>query len=150
MISVSSKWRSRFIRYAPLLLWMVIIFLLSSNLGSMSNTSRFIRPLLEFLFPNASEETLQLYHGYIRKFAHIIEYAILAVLASRAFILSSLNLIRKYWFAVAFILVVIVAIADEINQSFITSRTSSPKDVFIDCVGGLVAILVFYILKNRS
>lgn len=50
----------------------------------MDETSRFIRPLLEFLFPAASAETITLYHAFIRKCAHFTEYAVLALLAYRA------------------------------------------------------------------
>ncbi len=48
-----SKWRERIIRYAPLILWIGLIMLLSTGQASMSNTSHFIRPVLEFFFPNA-------------------------------------------------------------------------------------------------
>ncbi|GIU81826.1 MAG: VanZ family protein [Acidobacteria bacterium] len=143
----SEKWRSRFLRYAPLILWIGVIFLLSSNVGSMNNTSRFIRPLLRFLFPDAPEELLQIYHGYIRKLAHVTEYAILAFFASRAFFSSSVNTIAKNWFVFSFALVVAVACLDEFNQSFLSSRTASPFDVMLDCFGGLVMILLFFAFK---
>lgn len=145
----SEKWRSRLIRYVPLVLWIGVILSLSSGLGSMSNTSRFIRPILQFLFPQASEETIQLIHGYIRKLAHLTEYAILAFLSSRALISSSISFLRNYWFLATFILVVFVAIADETNQSFTTSRTASLTDLLLDCLGGLIAIFAFFIIKKR-
>ena len=62
--------RALLLQYAPVVFWIAVIFFLSSDQGSMSQTSRFIRPLLEFLFPAAPEETLLIYHGYIRKAAH--------------------------------------------------------------------------------
>ena len=114
----------------------------------MSNTSRFIRPLLEFLFPNASEETLVIYHGYIRKFAHITEYAILAFWASRAFFNSSQKFTRRFWFVLAFVLVLLVASIDEMNQSFLASRTGSIYDVLLDSSGGLAMILIFYLASD--
>ncbi len=85
------SWRERLWLYAPLFLWIGVIFYLSSSQGAMSNTSRFIRPFLEWMFPFATEETLQIYHGYIRKFAHFFEYAMLGFFASRAFWLSGRN-----------------------------------------------------------
>lgn len=109
----------------------------------MSNTSLFVRPILKFLFPRATEDVLLVYHGYVRKLAHFTEYAILAFWASRAFFFSSVEFLQKYWHAAAFLLVLIVAAADETNQSFLNSRTSSPFDVMIDCIGGLVMILFF-------
>ncbi len=138
------KWRGRIIRYAPLVLWIGVIIFLSSGQASMSNTSRFVRPLLEFLFPDASEEILIVYHGYIRKLAHVGEYAILAFWAARAFINSNQNFLRRLWFVGSFVIVLVVASIDETNQSFLASRTGSIYDVLIDVSGGLIMILVFY------
>ena len=117
----------------------------------MSNTSRFIRPLLEFLFPGAPEEILIVYHGYIRKLAHVTVYAILAFWASRAFINSSRKFLRLFWFACAFVLVLLVASIDETNQSFLNSRTGSIYDVLLDAFGGFAMIAVFYlVMKYRK
>ena len=139
-----SKWRGRIVRYAPLVLWIGVIMFLSSGQASMSNTSRFVRPLLDFLFPGAPEELLIVYHGYIRKLAHVTVYAILAFWASRAFINSSQYALRRFWFVCALGLVLIVASIDEMNQSFLASRTGSVYDVLLDVFGGLAMIAVFY------
>ncbi|HEX9959896.1 MAG TPA: VanZ family protein [Pyrinomonadaceae bacterium] len=144
----TAKWRGRIFRYAPLILWIGAIFIASSNTGSMSNTSRFIRPLLEFLFPAAPEEILAVYHGYIRKFAHFAEYFALAFFAARAFSGSSARILRDYWFVFALILIVLVATADETNQSFLASRTSSVYDVLLDSSGGLTMILLFALYRR--
>src|SRR5476649_2289235 len=91
-----TDWRGRIIRYAPFILWIGVIFFLSSGFGSMEHTSLFVRPILEFFFPSASEETLVIYHGYIRKFAHFAEYSMLAFLAFRTFSGSPHRMIREY------------------------------------------------------
>ncbi len=146
------NWRGRFVRYAPLVLWIGLIMFLSTGQASMSNTSRFIRPLLEFIFPNASLETLEIYHAYIRKLAHVTVYAILAFWASRAFFSSSKNLLRRFWFVCAFVLVFLIASVDETNQSFINSRTGSIYDVLLDAFGGFLMITIFYLIviyRNR-
>ncbi len=106
----------------------------------MSETSRFVRPFLEFIFPNTPEFTLTIYHAYIRKSAHLFEYAVLAFFASRAFWSSGKEILRKYWYLFAFVLVLIIAIIDETNQSFNPARTSSIYDVLIDCIGGILII----------
>lgn len=141
----NNKWRGRLIRYAPLILWIGLIMFLSSGQASMPNTSRFIRPFLEFLFPGAPEEILAAYHGYIRKLAHVAEYAMLAFWASRAFSSSSQNLLRRLWFVGSLILVFAVASIDETNQSFVNSRTGSIYDVLIDVFGGATMTLIFYL-----
>jgi VanZ family protein len=141
--------REQIILYAPLLIWIGVILFLGSGQGASTRTSLIIRPILEFLFPNASFETIALYHGIIRKLAHLTEYAVLGFLASRAFARSSNNVLRKYFFLTAVMLVLIVATSDEFNQSFNPERTSSPVDVLIDFAGGLTATLFFYFLTKR-
>jgi VanZ family protein len=135
-------------RYVPLVLWIGVIFFLSSGRGASGRTSLIIRPILEFLFPNAPEETLIFYHGAIRKCAHFTEYAVLGWLACRAF----LTRIETRWLvaATSLGLVVLIASLDEFNQSFNPLRTSSPYDVAIDVSGGTVAILLYFFLtRNR-
>jgi len=127
-----------------------MILFLSTSQASMSNTSRFIRPLLEFLFPSASEETLILYHGYIRKLAHLTEYAGLAFWAFWAFSNSNLKNLRRLWFVFAFLLVLLIASIDEINQSYLTSRTGSLYDVLLDAAGGLIMLIFLTLYRVRK
>lgn len=145
-----NKWRGRIIRYAPLVLWIGLILFLSSSQASMSNTSRFIRPLLEFLFPSASEENLIIYHGYIRKLAHLTEYAGLAFWAFWAFSNSNLKNLRRLWFVFAFLLVILIASIDETNQSYLTSRTGSIYDVLLDASGGLIMLIFLILYRFRK
>lgn len=140
-------WNGRIFRYVPLILCICLILYASTANASMSETSRFIRPFLEFLFPNTPDSTLIIYHKYIRKLAHFAEYAVLAFFASRAFWLSSKEFLQKYWYLFAFALVLSVASIDEINQSFDITRTGSIYDVMLDCFGGLSMILFILMIK---
>jgi len=148
--NLPSNRRERIIRYAPLVLWIGMILFLSTSQASMSNTSRFIRPLLEFLFPGASEETLILCHGYIRKLAHLTEYAGLAFWAFWAFSNSNLKNLRRLWFVFAFLLVLLIALIDETNQSYLTSRTGSIYDVLLDASGGLIMLIFLILYRFRK
>jgi len=144
-----SRRREQIILYAPLLFWIGVIFFLSSGQGASSQTSLIIRPILEFLFPNASFETIGFYHGIIRKCAHFVEYAVLGLLACRAFAASTTNSLGKYFPLLAVGLVLIVAASDEFNQSFNPDRTSSPIDVMIDLSGGITAALIYSFATRR-
>jgi VanZ family protein len=135
-----SRARVRLWTYAPLLLWIGIIFYLSSDQGSMTSTSKLIGPVLHFLFPSAPEETIRLYHVYIRKFAHFAAYAILAFLAARAFAPNEISLIRRHWFAFSFGLILLIAVIDETGQSLNPTRSGSIYDVALDCLGALAAL----------
>ncbi len=132
---------------APLIVWTAVILGLGSSMGSMNETSRFIRPLLEFLFPHDAPETLTFIHGIIRKLAHFVEYAVLGFLAVRAFRTLKLQFFKSAVFAV--IVAVAVALLDEFQQSFNTSRTSSPIDVMIDLAGAAAAIGLYLLAINR-
>jgi VanZ family protein len=146
----SANRRGRFFRYAPLILWIGLVMLASMTQASMANTSRFIRPFLIFLFPDAPEAIIDIYHAYIRKSAHFIEYAILAFWAWRAFWNSSKEFLRKYWFAVSFLTVVSVASIDEYNQSLNLTRTGSIYDVLLDVSGGLAMILLLWLFTKKQ
>jgi VanZ family protein len=144
------KRRERFILYAPLLIWIGVIFLLSSGQGASSRTSLIIRPILEFLFPAAFPETIDFYHGVIRKFAHFTEYAVLGLLACRAFAKTHQASLRRFFYLAAILLIFAVAASDEFNQSFNPERTASPIDVLIDVSGGLAATAFYYVVIRRD
>lgn len=116
----------------------------------MSETSRFVRPFLEWLFPLAAPETLAIYHGYIRKFAHFFEYAVLAFWGWFALRRSSIEFLQKYWFLFSFALVALIAAMDETNQSFNSARTGSIYDVLLDISGGLVVIVFLLIIGRKT
>jgi VanZ family protein len=131
--------------YLPLMVWIGGIFYLSSSRGSISNTSLYFAPVFHFLFPQAGAQTLKNYHRVIRKMGHFLGYAILALLASIVFYNSSAIFSAKFWFVYAFVVVLIVAAADEIRQSFYPNRVGSLADVVLDCLGGLTMIFLFWI-----
>src|SRR2546425_6262332 len=140
--------QSRLWRYAPLILWMVVIFFASTSEFSTSNTALLIQPMLRWLFPHISDERIALFHFLVRKAGHFTEYAILGLLAARAFSASSHAALRLSWFLAALILVSVYALSDEYHQSFVPSRTSSIYDSFIDIAGGLTA-LTWWRVKRR-
>ena len=137
--------RGRFFVYAPLIIWIAIILILGSGPGASAQTSRFIRPLIEFFFPSASPDTFLLIHAFIRKAAHFIEYAVLAFLAARVFVIG-----QKHWILLSFAVVAVVAATDEINQSFYSSRSGSGWDVLLDAAGGAVALLCIAVFRRRK
>ncbi|HEY8226251.1 MAG TPA: VanZ family protein [Pyrinomonadaceae bacterium] len=134
--------------YLPLIFWMAFIFFASSASFSAANTSTFIEPLLKWLFPNASLATLTFMHFVIRKLAHFTEYAVLAILAARAFDRSGLTGSRNRWFLISAILVIAYALLDEYHQSFVPSRSASVIDSLVDMTGGFTALLI--IRRRRS
>ena len=134
-------------RYLPLILWMAFISFASTGNFSAGNTSRIIGPLVLWLFPNTTPETLLVIHGITRKLAHFMEYALLGILAARAFRGSPRPALRERWFLVSVVLVVVYALIDEYHQSFVPSRTGTIYDSLIDMAGGLAGLIV---VKRRD
>jgi len=116
---------------------------------SASNTSRIIAPLFKWLFPGITEAQLLLVHFVVRKTAHFTEYAVLALLAARAFLPSMRPFLRRGWFVVALALVALVALLDEYNQSFNPARTGTIWDSLIDIAGGATALVLFGLWHKR-
>ena len=148
-ISEPQSTRGRISRYAPLLIWMALIFFASTDEFSAANTSRFLRPLLLWLFPQISEERIAMLHFLVRKLAHFSGYTILGVLAVRAFVGSSSRVLREHWMLSSGLLIIIYALLDEYHQSFVSSRTASIFDSLIDIAGGLFAVSCLAYLKRR-
>lgn len=103
-----------------------------------------------WLFPNLSETTAKIFQLVVRKAAHFTEYAILALLATRAFRTSSRELLRNRWFWVSLLLVVAYSLSDEFHQSFYPSRTASIYDSMIDSFGGLVALTILRWRRGKT
>ncbi len=135
----------RVFRYGPLVIWAALIFIGSSNILSGSNTSMFIVRPLHWMFPHASDLTLQTLHFFLRKAGHFTEYAILALFAARAFRTSSSERLRARWFLISLVFVILYALSDEFHQSFVPTRGASIFDSMIDSVGGLTALIVLAI-----
>jgi len=144
-----------FLKYwLPVLIWLCVIFVGSTDVLSAEQTSRFVEPFLRWLKPDISSETLAQIHFFARKLGHIFEYALLAIFLWRA-LRSGANLQVKIsilvivvWFVCA-----IFAATDEFHQSFIPSRTASPNDVVIDIFGvviGLTICMGFALRINRK
>lgn len=110
----------KLLRYwAPLIIWMIIIFLLSSR-QSVHVSDEFT---INFLF---------------FKSLHVIEYAILYVLWYRA-LFHSISKKTTNVFVAAFIFTVLYAVTDELHQLFVPTREGTVRDVIIDGLGALLA-----------
>lgn len=121
---------------------MAFISFASTGNFSAGNTSRIIGPLVLWLFPDTSPETLLTIHGITRKLAHLTEYALLGILAARAFRGSSREGLRERWFLVSLVLVIVYALLDEYHQAFVPSRTGTIYDSLIDIAGGFAALVI--------
>ena len=147
-MNVQTRRDNRFWRYGPLIAWMILIFIASTGELSSSRTSLIVRPVLLWLFPDISESRIALAHFWVRKTAHFAEYAVLAILAARAFSKSSYERLRRGYFFFALLLIVVYSVSDEIHQGFVASRSGSVYDSLIDIAGGLTALIIYAVYRR--
>lgn len=103
------------LKYIPVVLWMALIFWMSSIPDLPSNKV----DVLDFIF---------------KKTAHVMEYTVLFVLWFRA--LGNKNPTQAIIFSL------IYAFTDEMHQLFIPGRTGRLRDVAIDSIGMIVPALL--------
>jgi VanZ family protein len=140
----SEHFMRSFLKYwLPLLVWLGVIFVGSTNLMSAEQTSRYIVPFLLWLKPGMSPQTIWYILVVVRKCAHVSEYAILALLLWRA--LRSVPVLHTKIFVVfgtVLLGCVLFAVSDEFHQTFVRSRTPSVRDVLLDVAGALLGLLI--------
>ena len=139
---------ARFFKYwLPVILWMVLIFGASTNLGAPRNTSRFIGPFLRWLVPSITEKTVEAVQYNIRKAGHVTEYAILSLLLWRARRKTISNEPDGWnWTDARFAIFVstIYAMTDEFHQYFVATRQGSIWDVLLDTSGAVLGIFALW------
>jgi VanZ family protein len=143
----------RFLQYwLPVLAWMSLIFLLYTDVGSATSTSRFIEPILRWLIPNISPGAVEKAHFFIRKAGHFSEYGVLGLLLWRALRQTRLGASdRTPWKTAVAALVLMAAYAatDEFHQSFVPTRTPSVRDVMIDTSGSFLSLCIICTWTTR-
>ena len=137
------------------ILWLIVIAIESTNLASSNNTSRILYPLLHFLF-GIDLEHFEHLHFYIRKGGHVFGYGLLSILLFRAWretlpIVTGAKWTLR-WATLAVLGTAVVASLDEWHQSFIPSRTGTPRDVLLDTCAGIAAqalLLLYYVSSQK-
>lgn len=137
-------------RWLPVVAWMTLIFIASSDAESGPRGSRLLAPLLRWLMPDLGPETLEHIVFLARKGVHFVTFGVLAALSWRAFTTASsphpglpaTRPRRHSPLLRSFLLTAAYAVSDELHQCFVPTRTGSVMDVAIDCAGALTALLV--------
>jgi VanZ family protein len=129
--------------WLPPLLWMGLIWSVSSNIGSAEHSAGLFGWIVSALFPWATLPQIALAHLVVRKVGHVVEYAILAALWFRA-LYGGRRLPSTQSALTALTISVTWAIVDEVHQSFVPSRTGSSLDVVLDSTGAVLALLILF------
>ena len=125
------------LRLLPPLCWTGLIAYFGGSQWSWAHTGAWLGPLLRALLPIASPEELATVHLLIRKAAHVIEYAVLAVLWRRS--------VGGAWGPLG--LAVLTGSLDELRQSFTPGRGGSMADVLLD---GATATMALALMAARG
>jgi VanZ family protein len=127
---------------------MGVISGLSTDAFSARETSQMLIPLLGWLLPGASPESLEVIHLGIRKGMHVVEFGVLALLWYRALGWAESGWRRRAALA-AFLLAVGFAGVDEAHQTVETSRTGTLVDVGWDSLGAGMGLVGWWAILKR-
>lgn len=144
--------KRKYLKWAFVVVWMIIIFLFSSKPAVQSDKeSYFVINLLSSMGIDLNSTFGELSNFIVRKCAHFTEYFILYV-----FIYNALTEHIEYRKALIYgvVGVFLYACTDEFHQLFVLGRAGRLRDVFIDTSGAIVASGIFYLFnlnkKNKK
>lgn len=137
------------ISWALVISWMVVIFMLSSQVAEQSNElstgiTQTVIEIIQKATPFWEIGSEQLNH-ILRKGAHFTAYMILGMIVMNA--LNKSFGIRKRHIFWGCMICVIYAVSDEVHQAFVPGRGPALKDVMIDSAGAFTGIIFMRKIK---
>ena len=137
------------------LVWMCVIFAFSaqtkeeSSVVSQGFSYRIVNTTGLLLHLHIDEEQIReianAIEGFVRKGAHMTEYAILAILIYVW--LGRWQLSRRRMACTAAVLTMLYACSDEFHQLFVAGRAGRVSDVLVDSAGAVVGLVLFLFFK---
>ena len=130
-----------------LILWCLLIFYFSSQIGSVSeNSSSHVIDFLNKLL-NINLYNYEYSMFIVRKLAHMFLYFVLFLLSLNVCI----NFKIKKYYLYSLVFCFLYSISDEVHQLFVFERSFGIIDIIIDMVGSLISLsLVKIISKLRK
>ena len=133
----------------------VTAFILMNSFLDFSASHKLSGMIMKWLFPNAKAENGVVDDFWLRKAAHLFEYALLG--ASFGGVIAFLKRqFSKYYIGGSLFVILVIAVVDEFIQSF-NGRNSSAADILLDFCGAIIGlglvILVIWIvncIKSRK
>jgi VanZ family protein len=143
-----TKWGAFLKFWLPVILWAVLIYSASGDQKSVYRSSRIIEPFVRWLLPNISDAAVGETVFYVRKAAHVTEFAVLAMLLWRA-LRGTFRRDQQVWSrrraALAWVGAVGFAMSDELHQKFVPGRQGAWMDVAIDSVGAAAGLALLWL-----
>lgn len=142
--------------WTPAAIAVAVICIESTDTFSSSNTSSWLRPIVQRLIGPMQDSTWALLHHCLRKTGHFLGYGAVGWTFLRAWLYTLDRRVPKSLLSwrvkstlLAIVSTALVASGDEYHQSFIPSRTGTPIDVLLDTVGACVLCLLVWLLCWR-
>jgi len=153
-------------RWWPVLVWLGVIRLESTDFASANNTSSVLYTVIAAVVPHVDESFVSRLDEILRKTGHFAGYGVLSALVFLALKNTNYDRLRPLlrrpwrtclrdfwrwdWALLGMLVTVVTAAADEIHQSFIPSRTGRWQDVVLDSCGAAVFQVIIYFLSLRA
>jgi len=136
----------------PAAVWIVLITFESTGYLSAQNTGSILYSILTHFFKHIDIQKFLVFHHYLRKTGHVIGYGVLSLLLLHGLRATFSQVSAWAWRTglLALIGTAVVASLDEWHQSFIPSRTGTPRDVLLDSAAGMVFLLIARNWMNRT
>jgi VanZ family protein len=139
--------------WLPSAVWLAVIAVESTNLGSAEHTGRILYPLFHLLF-NMNTASFAIWHAVLRKTGHVVGYFTLSVLLFRSWRATFPRLSTAWclqWATVALLSTSLVATLDEWHQSYLPARTGTVRDVILDSAAAFLAqVAIFAIIRMQA
>ena len=141
--------------WLPALIIMIIIFMFSAKPADNSNESsktiaNFVLNIMEnlnmiddTLLANDRDDVLNNINHIVRKLAHFMEYALLAMAIEFHMWVRKRRGVRLILLSIIF--TSLYAATDEFHQLFVPGRSGELKDVIIDSAGAIAGTFSFYL-----
>ena len=139
--------------WLPVVICLAVIGRESTNSFSSAQTSGPLRHLFEWIFGPVAPERWDVVHHIMRKTGHFLGYGTTGLAWLRAWLLTWLAPLRLRgiwtWRRAGLLMglscTMITAIADEIHQTYIPSRTGMISDAWLDTAGAASMMLFFVV-----
>lgn len=148
--------KNRYLSWLPAILIMVIIFRFSSEPADASgeNSLRIADTVMKiyeritdrYVEEELRDQQLHVLEYYVRKTAHVTEYAILAAAFGLPLWLRRQK--RRLVWLWSVMLAAGYAATDELHQIFVPGRSGELRDVMIDSIGAMVGAYLFILIAN--
>ena len=129
----------------PVALSIAVIAMESTAYFGADRTTGPLRSIFQAFFGPIDNARWDIVHHYIRKSGHFLGYGLVGLAWLRAWRMTLPGFRFTANAALALLGTASLASWDEWHQSFLPNRTSSPRDVLLDCSGALVMLGIAYV-----